>query len=493
MKSFFILILGVFCDCVKTSALKPANTHITYESVILRELETEALPLVQRSNTEGGILKAPRVGSSNEVAIVVDITCDYLGRVFLNELENLGLHTVQIMSDYIARGLEWEYGVAPPEIFLSPREGHEEEWWQATIQEQFYCLTCCISESDSGIATAERIAAKLGARYASTLSPVRRHKWLLHETLKRNGLNACTQRLCVTIDDVRDFMTNIKDCQVVVKPARGVGSDGVSVCGTQEEAEIAFRNLQSTVRYAGNTTNSQVLLQKRLIGPEFAIDTVSRGEGSHKVVAVWRYEKHRLAPDAPRVYYCSELISDWPESICDAVIKALNATGHKAGPTHTELILDDTLGPTIVEINARFHNQNFPPITQHCLGLTQLRAAAIAASPRAESLWQNIPDRPPRFQGGGRIVHLVSYLEGHIESFNETLYHELISLPTVVDHDIYAQEPGQYLRRTVDVTTDAGWILLAADSKVQVDSDYETIINKMRSLYPSVTNKENTR
>ena len=51
----------------------------------------------------------------------------------------------------------------------------------------------CLSESDAGIATAEQLSNLLGCEFRNAVGPSRRHKWLLHETLREHNLPHCRQ------------------------------------------------------------------------------------------------------------------------------------------------------------------------------------------------------------------------------------------------------------------------------------------------------------
>ena len=444
-------------------AITLADGLTTYDAVLKNELK------VERRHQEGGPRRQIKT-TLPRTAIVVDMICDYLGTAFIEELQSRNIETIGVFSEYTARGLGEKFGEMPPDDFRAPPPGTH-------VQGD---LLCCLSESDAGIATAERIADEANATFRNAVSPIRRHKWLLHETLGRCGLACCQQQL---IDDVKDlnkfFFDDDDDGEVVVKPPRGVGSDGVWICGTLEEARDAVKKVLEAVRYGSQEEkNSEVLIQKRLQGAEYAVDTVSR-DGEHKVVAVWRYEKRRLAQDAPRVYYCSELVSEYPSTLIPYVQKALTAVDHRNGPTHTEVIDDIMQGPTIVEINARFHNQDFVPITSTCLGLTQLQAAAMAM----DDDWASVPSTPPPFAGGGRLIHLVSQRGGELRRLNSALVDAISALPSVVKVCVYATEPGDIVHRTVDVTTDAGYVLLAGDDKSLVDNDYFHILDRQHNLF----------
>ena len=75
----------------------------------------------------------------------------------------------------------------------------------------------------------------------------------------------------------------------VIKPYRGVASDGVFLCDSKEQARDSFRKLKGANTYGGGI-NEKVLIQEFADGTEYAMDTVSM-DGEVKVLALWRYTK----------------------------------------------------------------------------------------------------------------------------------------------------------------------------------------------------------
>lgn len=190
------------------------------------------------------------------------------------------------------------HDVAPPLELLTPAAGAEPAWLERAFSADGEDLPdtltplACFSESDCGIATAERVAAALKCRHANDVAPKRRHKWLLHEALAEAGLPRCRQRLCETAAEALEFFEDEVargGARVVVKPCRGVGSEDVALCASREDIEAAMAMLGATTRYAGGP-NDFVVAQSFLDGPEFAVDSVSR-DGEHKVTAVWKYRR----------------------------------------------------------------------------------------------------------------------------------------------------------------------------------------------------------
>lgn len=91
--------------------------------------------------------------------------------------------------------------------------------------------------------------------------------------------------------------------------------------------------------------------------------------GVTKVVALWRYAK-REANNAPFVYQCSELINvagEEAEEVCKFCLATHEALEVESGPTHTEIKYSNK-GPRLIEVNARWHGQNFVSICRQCIG-----------------------------------------------------------------------------------------------------------------------------
>ena len=101
------------------------------------------------------------------------------------------------------------------------------------------------------------------------MSELRRNKFLQTEAVRKAQLNACGQKLALSIADVEHFLTLPKPSpfKAVVKPVEGAGSDGVSICYSEQEVRDCFNALQGTQNVLG-LTNTEVLLQEYLSGDE---------------------------------------------------------------------------------------------------------------------------------------------------------------------------------------------------------------------------------
>ena len=278
----------------------------------------------------------------------------------------------------------------------------------------------------------------------------------------------------------------------VVKPRRGVASDDVHLCASTYSVRKAFSKIFGSIIFAstsesGSNTHNAVLVQEFARGTEYAIDVVSK-DGHHKIAALWRYDK-RPVNGAPFVYHATELIdattSPRANEICQYVKSVLDALGIRWGMTHNEVILDEN-GPRLVEVNCRQHNTDFAPLTTVCVGynaLDMLLAAYLDGGNKNVLLWDEVPELPST-KAYCAIVHLVSHVEGIIQEIRHDLFEFISNLSSVRAMELYNHlSVGSTIKKTVDITTDAGWVHLVNDDKEQFQDDYNSIIALMPSLF----------
>ena len=125
------------------------------------------------------------------------------------------------------------------------------------------------------------------------------------------------------------------------------------------------------------------------------------------------------------------------EEIAEYASEVLDALGVSWGPAHIEVMWSSSpgRGPVLIEANVgRFHGQDIVQISDRCYGYNSIAVTLdsyLSISDRREeesmnyrveknttslhslTRWKKIP-KVPRVLGnsGGRIVHLVSYVEG---------------------------------------------------------------------------------
>ena len=152
------------------------------------------------------------------------------------------------------------------------------------------------------------------------------------------------------------------------------------------------------------------------------------------------------------------------------------------GPAHSELVFDAETGvATLVEINARFHNANVRPLLDACgAAPNAIAVAAMACLPDGDE-WAAVPSDPAP-TATGVLVHLVSRASGALDAVDEGALAALEGLPTLVDLELYRTEPGAPVVATVDIKTDAGWVLLAG-AAADVEADYAAVQDLQARLF----------
>lgn len=490
---------------------------------------------------------------SKGTVILVDPFSDYLSGFCREYCENRGIRLIECISPYMA-GYFLSKGSEVPQHLLSPVEGKELEWAKEKgiyMNKPKKCrrkkkdivdidneiegdedendadivhidsvsddadddddaaddhndsnidddqnddgeIICVLSESDSGVSTAEKIQSGLGLPMGNGISPSLRNKFLMNENAKERGLKTVKQALVKSwdaavefieeiwsnrnddIDTTYDDKKNLKS--VVVKPYRGVASDGVYMASSLVEAEKAFYSLIGKPKYGGGV-NDAVLIQEYADGPEYAVDTVAM-DGEIKVVALWRYRK-LPANGAPFVYQCSELVdvaTQMEQRVCDYCIAVLQAQNLRWGPTHTEIKYTKD-GPRLIEINARWHAQHFYPIVKACLGYDAITSTLDAYFDR--KAFNLLPKYPISKKSAGLILHLISNQEGKVKEIKYIDEIQRLRSTLLVDMDI---EVGGDVVRTVDIRTDCGYVLLCHHDPEVVAGDYDHIVSLQSTM-----------
>lgn len=256
-----------------------------------------------------------------------------------------------------------------------------------------------------------------------------------------------------------------------------MASDGVHLCTTLHEVEYAFNSLFGKPKYGGGS-NDAVLIQEFADGQEYAVDTVAM-DGKIKVVALWKY--HKLPMNgAPFVYQCSQLIacqSEEEHAVCDYCIDVLKAQDLKWGPTHTE-IRHTIDGPRLIEINARWHAQNFVPIVRQALGYDAVTSTLDAYFDKDK--FNTIPDRPLVLMGAGRILHLISHVSGMVKAINHI--DEIQAMKSTINLSL-DPEVGSQVVKTVDIRTDCGYVLQYHSNPNVVEEDFNRIVELQSTLF----------
>jgi hypothetical protein len=319
-----------------------------------------------------GILSIALVGQTFSIRqktstlILVDPFTEYISGACKDYCNANDIRVVECVSPYMCAVMSSQ-GSNVPSSLRAPKKGEDIEEWASENDIQPGESVCVFSESDAGVGTAESIQESLGIAGNGVGMHVR-NKYLLNRRLKENGMKVVKQKLATSWDEAEIFLGKLwkskptrdskRESQAsqsqgtnacVIKPYRGVASDGVYKCESVEEAKTAFEALFQQPQYGGGI-NDAVLIQEYVTGNEYAVDTVSK-DGKVKVTALWKYDK-LPANGAPFVYQCSYLHptdSEEAKAVCKYAAESIKASGIRWGATHTEVMATEN-GPRMIEV-----------------------------------------------------------------------------------------------------------------------------------------------
>ncbi|MGW2686265.1 hypothetical protein ACWC6I_24325 [Streptomyces sp. NPDC001414] len=329
--------------------------------------------------------------------------------------------------------------------------------------------TRVVAGTESGVTLAETLSHTLGL---PTNRPeqraARRDKNLMAAAVSAARLATPRTQLVTSATAAASWFTASGLPEAVVKPLDSAGSDGVRFCRTPAEVRDATNTVLHSRTVFGRP-NTAALVQERLIGTEFYINTVSL-DGRHKVAETWRYSK-LVGPGGGPIYDYEEPVpADTGEArlVRDFTFAVLDALGIRNSAAHTEVMLTRR-GPVLIETGARLGGATAPAVVERYCGMSQTALAAAAlASPQA---FDDFEDHRLTWSGALRNVEFINHRTGHADHAAMTRVATLPSAVAVcpaVDH-------GDPLQPTTDLLSTPGFLYLAAESADLVERDYAVL------------------
>lgn len=322
---------------------------------------------------------------------------------------------------------------------------------------------------EPGVELAGLLSERLNLRTnGSALGAARRDKYLMQETLRKNGLSNITQLKTNSVQNALAFAKSV-GWPVVVKPLRSAGTDGVVLCRTNEDIRSAFRNHLGSINKF-ETRNDDLLCQEFICGNEYVVDTVSR-DGRHLVVGIWKYEKmdgnnyNFVRSHMDLLPSCGSLSNE----LAEYTIKVLDALAIKNGASHSEVMLT-AKGPVLIETAARTQGGIGSLLAGECVGFSQIEMIADVYTDGVK-FSQNYGSNYALSKNCA-VVFLNSRNEGVIR---DMLSGKVISLLNSYKSHQLKFKKGDYLPKTVDVFTRGGWIALMHKDREIIKKDLQTI------------------
>ena len=266
-----------------------------------------------------------------------------------------------------------------------------------------YDIEAVVAGSEYGIRYAELLARDLNLNGNNPETTYMRcTKKGMAEGLRKKGLRCIETAVVSCEEDIDRFWDENGIDEAFMKYDVGVASTNNKICRTRQEAKDNFKFVTNKVNNFGN--KSEVLVQERIRGKEYAVNTMSC-RGHHIITDVWRY---KLVDNGGSdvVFGETRIVSiDSPEmeALKEYALKVVDALGFEYGPCHGEYFIDSK-GPVLVETNARPMGASMEPEFYEEIIGSNIADMALDAYADPEKFIENLPQSYVRPKKEANIV-----------------------------------------------------------------------------------------
>ena len=301
----------------------------------------------------------------------------------------------------------------------------------------------------------------------------------MHQALADHGVRYIRGKLIHNEGEAIAFYKELGTTHVVVKRARGACTQGMHFCEGYDEMVTAVRTelaLSASDEHVGD-----ILMQERIIGKEYIVNTVSCA-GKHRLVSMCFYDK--LQMNGSNIYNYMETVTrlDVGESaIVRYAYDVLDAIGIQYGPVHGEFMVDEK-GPVLIEINCRpMGAGQTRQFLEKIYGQHETDSALDSyLDPVKFEQERRKPYRPPR---KGIIKWFILPNDVTLES--APVLRLVRQLPSYCYSVFERLGRDPFLTRTRDLETTGGAVYLVHDDERQVKEDC-AFLHMLEMQYPEI-------
>ncbi|RUO80959.1 biotin carboxylase [Idiomarina tyrosinivorans] len=329
-----------------------------------------------------------------------------------------------------------------------------------------------LAGSEMGVEVADKLSTILSLKFGNklTTTPLRRNKYRMQERLRECGLSSIKQFMSSDITQIITKVETEKMLPVVVKPLEGAASNGVAICESIEEVEIASRQILGHTNILG-ALNEQVLVQEFLDGEQYFVNCVSCNGDSY-VTDIWLQDRVRRSGGAYNFIgmHLMQTDSKLIKEICDYTLNVLDCLDLKNGASHNEIMVCNGR-PVLIETNARLMGASIPTeYFKKSLEQSQVEALVDVV----------IGDQSPKGAKTGIYsrkaplseISLLFKKSGVLRNIPKKS--EIQQLRTFIGFSNLPQE-NIVVSKTEDTLGEPGFIYLAGQDEIEVATDYRTI------------------
>lgn len=331
-------------------------------------------------------------------------------------------------------------------------------------------ILCVIAGCESGVELASSLGERLGiATNGTRMNDARRSKYAMHEALRIANVPCVSHIKTNSIDSLLDWINNVSQYPVVLKPDKSSGSDAVVFCNSEAEVDIGFSKIVDRKNIYGQV-NDSVLAQSFLHGDEYIVNTVS-ADGVHFIAEIWRSYRKPLGIDGT-IPFMQELLPPRGEiqrELSEYTIRVLDALEIRHGAAHCEIVYTGN-GPILLEVGARAHGLLTPDSVTKATGTNHIELTIdVYLSPaKIKGRAQNYYERKLRMYH----VFLSSGKQGILKSTPGI--DEIKKLTSCIYVNI-SQPIGSFIPRSIDTCSTCGIVDLIHEDSEVLENDYQLL------------------
>lgn len=337
-----------------------------------------------------------------------------------------------------------------------------------------------IAASEFGIPMATHLASDLGLRgnkWENIGKMTRKDE--MQQALADYGIRYIRGRLVASEGEAKAFYEELGTTHIVIKPVRGAGTVGVYFCEGLDETLQAVRKVLAQEEKDGN--QGSLLMQERIIGKEFIVNTVSC-DGRHRLVSMWQYDKVPMNGSNLYNYIDSvNRLSVGHSQLISYAYEVLNAIGIEWGAVHGEYIVDEH-GPVLVEVNCRPMGGGLPRLfVEQIFGQHETDSHLDAYLDPVKFEQERLkPYRPKR---KGRVKLFIQPQDVNLKS--APVLQLVKQLKSFFGASLERVSGDPFISRTYDLETSAGTVYLGHDDEKQVVDDCD-FLHLLEMKYPQM-------
>lgn len=427
-------------------------------------------------------------------AVIVDAYST--GRFLAKELVRLGYRLIHIQSrqdvpeffqdgfgaECFSLSLVWngQLSADKPYEAVSSSTGRDSLSMEAIVSlVQGYSPKFVVAGSELGIVCADKLAALLGLEGNDVAtSALRKDKFLMQASLKEAGIHGIDSLQTADVNHAIAFFQQRDAKPVVIKPLSSAGSDGVLICKTPTEIEKAFHLLLGAKNFLGGV-NHHLLIQEKIEGTQYIINTVSR-QGKHYLCDMWQEQRYQLAGYADlgdKEWLIRDFEDKKVQSLIDYTWRCLDVLGVANGASHAEVFWDNhRQRPVLIEVGARLQGSICYKAVESVLGHSHV---SMLIDHYTGKTLQDVRDKHHSEKWCLAVLMICPH-DTVIK--DDTALSHIKQLPSFVD-GLHLPEKGQFVPKTIDLTTCPGMLYLVSESKAKLEKDYVKIRELERQLF----------